>query len=163
MFRRHLCAASSGVVLLALFSYGRGNGVGLERYLPSSTSSPLDIMHCKRGGATLSYITRSRPRQTVHRPGIVQRRELQQHRRNQQRWSSGWEEEDTSRMTSADFESGSLPLPQRRSCHYKQRAPAAEIAITQRRGGRRRMTALMALEADFFPPTIVEECWKDHS
>ena len=39
-FRRHLCAASSGVVLPVLFS-GRRKGVGLQRRLLSSTSSPL--------------------------------------------------------------------------------------------------------------------------
>ena len=39
-FRRLLCAASLGVVLPALFS-GRRKGVGLQRRLLSSTSSPL--------------------------------------------------------------------------------------------------------------------------
>ena len=43
-FHRHMCAKSSGVVLPALFNYGRGKGVRLRRCrrcLPSSTSSPL--------------------------------------------------------------------------------------------------------------------------
>ena len=68
----------------------------------------------------------------------------------------------TSRMTLADLESGSPSLPQHRR-HHKQRAPAAETETTQRRGGRRRTTPSTALESDSFPPTVVEECQKDHS
>ena len=67
-----------------------------------------------------------------------------------------------SRTTSTDLVSSSLSLPQCRSCHYNQRAPAAETVVTQQRGGRRRMTASTALKSNSFPPTIVE-CRKDHS
>ena len=43
-----------------------------------------------------------------------------------------------------------------RCCRNEERAP---VAVTQRRGGRRKKTAL---ESDSFPPTA-EECRKDHS
>ena len=47
MFYHHLCAASSGGVLLALFNYGRGKGVRFQhcrRCRPSSSSSPLGCL-----------------------------------------------------------------------------------------------------------------------